>query len=63
MTASEQEISDKLYSAIKALGPNPTRDQIQAVCAEVLTKYMPKPEVDQFSMDPDGTIHFTLKWV
>lgn len=61
--ASEQELSAELYTAMKALGPTPTRDQIKATCAEVLTKYMPKPEVDQLSVDPDGTIHYTIKWV
>lgn len=61
--ASEQEISAELYTAMKALGATPTREQIQTVCAEVLTRHMPKPEVDQLSIDPDGTIHYTIKWV
>lgn len=63
MTASKRELSDELYNAMKALGPHPTQDQIRATCAEVLTKYMPKPEVDHISVDPDGTLHFTVKWV
>ena len=61
--ASEQELSAELYTAMEALGPNPTREQLQATCAEVLTRHMPKPEVDQLWSDPDGTIHFTMKWV
>ena len=60
--ASEQELRDELYTAMKALGPNPPREKIQAVCAAVLTRHMPKPEVDQLSIDPDGTVHFTMKW-
>lgn len=60
---SEQELSAELYTAMKALGPNPTRDQIQATCTQVLTRHMLKPEVDQLSIDPDGTIHYTIKWV
>lgn len=60
--ASEEEISAKLYTAMRALGPNPTHGQIRDTCAEVLTRHMPKPEVDQLSIDPDGTIHFTIKW-
>ncbi len=59
---SEQDLSTELYTAMKALGPNPTREQLTATCAAVLDRFMPKPEVDQLWMDPDGTVHFTIKW-
>lgn len=61
--ASEEEISAELNTALNALGPNPTRELLRATCTEVLTRHMLKPEVDQLSIDPDGTIHYTIKWV
>jgi len=61
--ASEQELTTELYTAMKALGPHPSREQIQVTCAEVLTRHMPRPEVDQLWMGPDGTVHFTVKWM
>ena len=60
--ASEEEISAELNTALNALGHNLTREQIQATCVEVLTRHMLKPEVDLLSVDPDGTIHYTIKW-
>lgn len=58
----EKELSEELHTAMKALGPNPTREQLVATCAAVLDRHMPKPEVDQLWMDTDGTVHFTIKW-
>jgi len=60
---SELDLRAALNAEMEALGPNPTREQLQAACVEVLAKHMPKPEVDQLSVDPDGTLRFTMKWV
>lgn len=59
---SEQELSAELNKALNALCPNPTRELLRSTCAEVLTRHMLKPEVDVLSVDPDGTIHYTIKW-
>jgi hypothetical protein len=60
---NEQQLHEELSAALKALGPNPTREQLQATCAEVLTRHMPNPEVGECWMDPDGTLHFNIKWM
>lgn len=54
-------IRERVSRAILDLGPNPTREQIHATCVEVLTNPI-KPEVEDAWMDPDGTVHFTIKW-